>query len=169
MKKMMLMTAVIALVAIAGYSEDDKDAKEPAELTAAKKDYAEQIEKVTAPVKTKQISRLEKLKKQLTTKGDLQGALAVQAEIDSMSGVASKAVGKWKWPGGETIELCDDGTTVPFPGTGWTGTWKTSGKKTEISWSNNSIDTLIIIAADGNKATLTNNKGGGPYTITRVK
>ncbi len=96
MKKRMVMLVILALAWI-GYSEDSK---EPAELTAAKKDYSEQIEKVTAPVKAKQLVKLEKLKKQLTTKGDLPGAMAVQAEIDALASVGdlvvSALVGKWE-------------------------------------------------------------------------
>jgi len=82
MKKLMLMMAVLALVAIAGYSEDAKETKEPSELTAAKKAYAEQIDRVTAPVRSKQVALLQKLQKQLAAKGDLAGATMVQTELN---------------------------------------------------------------------------------------
>ena len=93
-------------MAITGYSEDAKETKEPAELTAARKDYAAQVEKATAPIKAKleaaekdcaeqmekataaikvkQVVALQKLQASLMKRGDAQGVAAVQAEIGAV-------------------------------------------------------------------------------------
>ncbi len=167
MKKTMLVMAVIVLAVMAGYSEDAKENKEPAELTAAKKEYAEQLEKVTAPVKAKQIARLEKLKKQLTTKGDLQGALAVQKEIEALEGKEEISfVGKWNWAGGGLVEIKADGTAT-FIGQAWKATWKEKDGKAVLVWSNGAIET-VSVASDGNSGKVVG-RNGVSFQISRDK
>ncbi len=147
MKTMMLM-AVIALVAITGYSEDNKESKEPAELTAAKADYAAQIEKVTAPIKAKQITRLEKLKTQLTKKGDLEGALAVQDEIDALANDdESLLLGKWEMKldmGYTSIwTFKKDGTVLSTNGIK-SGRWTLGKKGVTLAWDNSDAKDLMV-------------------------
>lgn len=168
MKKLMLMMAVLALVAIAGYSEDAKETKEPSELTAAKKAYAEAKDKIVTaaekalePVRAKQIATLEKLKVRLTKAGDLAGATAVQAELDALAGkMSDKFIGIWKWAEGATAELKADGT-AELPRNAWTGTWEMRAEKIVIVWGRSgytdSIDTKKI-SADG-AMKMTNNHG----------
>jgi hypothetical protein len=58
---------------------------EPAELTSARANYQKQIKSLTEPVNTRYAVYLESLKKSLGAKGDLDGAIAVQKEIDSLA------------------------------------------------------------------------------------
>ncbi len=149
MKKTMLVMAVLALVAMTGYSEDAKETKEPAELTAAKKAYAEQIEKVTAPVRAKQIATLQKLQKQLTVKGDLQGALAVQNEIEAINSgktgppTMESFTGEWTYgdPAGWSFPA-----TFKKEGSTWYMVPGNGGKKREVSLK----DGKLYVTTDDN-------------------
>jgi hypothetical protein len=58
---------------------------EPPELITVRASYQKQIEAATAPIHAKYLEYLEGLKKQLGGKGDVQGALAVQKEIDAIA------------------------------------------------------------------------------------
>ena len=58
---------------------------EPAELVSVRASYQNQIQAATAPIHAKYLEYLESLKKQLGGKGDVQGALAVQKEIDAIA------------------------------------------------------------------------------------
>ncbi|MCF7790174.1 MAG: hypothetical protein K9N47_28910 [Prosthecobacter sp.] len=62
---------------------------EPAELTSARGNYQKQIKTLTDPVNARYLAYLESLKKSLGAKGDLDGALAVQKEIDSLPAPAT--------------------------------------------------------------------------------
>ena len=151
MKKKMMM-AFIALVAITGYSESTKETKEPAELTAARKDYAAQVEKATAPIKAKleaaekdcaeqmekataaikvkQVVALQKLQASLMKRGDAQGVAAVQAEIGAVDI-------------GSRCDLTKGGWTFSDPG----------------CWSHNAVikkkgDKFIMDLDDGGSVTL---------------
>ncbi|WP_395751731.1 hypothetical protein [Prosthecobacter sp.] len=64
---------------------------EPAELTSARANYQKQIKSLTEPVSTRYAVYLESLKKSLGAKGDLDGAIAVQKEIDSLALPATSA------------------------------------------------------------------------------
>jgi hypothetical protein len=65
---------------------DDKP-DENAEVAAIKKQYLTELE----PIQKRYRTRLENLKDKLTKKGDLQGALAVKAELDQATIVKPKA------------------------------------------------------------------------------
>lgn len=68
-------------------------AADPPELTSVRAAYLKQIESATAPIREKYLAYLESLKKELGAKGDLEGALAVQLELDSISGSSKAAEG----------------------------------------------------------------------------
>jgi len=80
-------------------------AEEPEELVKARKTYREKIEKLTAPVTKSYIKHLEAMKRKLGAKGEIEQALAVQQEIDSVSAAlpppsGDKAiVGTWRADG----------------------------------------------------------------------
>lgn len=57
---------------------------EPPELTTVRSSYEKQIQTVTAPITAKYVEFLENLKKQLGGAGDLDGAVAVQKELDAL-------------------------------------------------------------------------------------
>lgn len=64
----------------------DSVAADPPQLTSVRAAYRKQIESATAPITEKYVVYLEGLKKELGAKGDLEGALAVQRELDSIAG-----------------------------------------------------------------------------------
>jgi len=59
-------------------------AADPPQLTSVRASYLKQIEAATFPITEKYVAYLENLKKELGAKGDLNGALAVQNEIDAI-------------------------------------------------------------------------------------
>lgn len=61
-------------------------AADPPQLTSVRASYLKQIEAATAPITAKYVEYLENLKKELGAKGDLDGALAVQNELDAIAG-----------------------------------------------------------------------------------
>lgn len=72
---------------------DHVAAADPPELTSVRVAYLKQIESATAPIRDKYLAYLESLKKELGAKGDLEGALAVQRELDSISSSSKAAEG----------------------------------------------------------------------------
>ena len=58
---------------------------EPAELTSVRQKYDEEIAKATRPVKVRYAEFLKTLKGQMESRGERNGALAVQQEIDSLA------------------------------------------------------------------------------------
>lgn len=73
--------AIISYLALQGAV-----AAEPVELTTIRSSYQKQIQTATAPINARYLEYLENLKKQLGGKGDVEGALAVQREIESIAG-----------------------------------------------------------------------------------
>lgn len=57
---------------------------DPPELTKVRASYQKQIREATAPINARYVEYLENLKKQLGGKGDLDGAGAVQQELDAI-------------------------------------------------------------------------------------
>jgi hypothetical protein len=68
-------------------------AAEPPQLTSVRASYQKQIEAATAPITAKYVEYLENLKKELGAKGDIEGAVAVQEELDAVSGGGQAAAG----------------------------------------------------------------------------
>lgn len=67
---------------------------EPPQLTSVRTSYLKQIESATSPITAKYVEYLENLKRELGAKGDLEGALAVQNELDAVAGSAKAATNK---------------------------------------------------------------------------
>lgn len=72
-----LATLLFSLHALSG--------AEPPELVTVRASYQKQIQAATAPINVRYLDYLENLKKQLGAKGDVEGATAVQSEIDAIS------------------------------------------------------------------------------------
>ncbi|MBL9143428.1 MAG: hypothetical protein JNM99_07060 [Verrucomicrobiaceae bacterium] len=62
--------------------------QEPDRLRSLRDSYRSAVERSTAPLTKTYLTELEKLKTELTKKGDLQGALAVESEIKVISPTA---------------------------------------------------------------------------------
>ncbi len=88
MKNIFIAVIIWAIFLTSLYAADKKESenKEPAALTVARKAYQTQTNSALDPNKKKYIAQLEELKKTIGGKGDLEGAGAVQKEIDSVSG-----------------------------------------------------------------------------------
>ena len=171
MKWTTMILLVFAPLAMLLGADDGKPVKEPSELTAARQAYQAEQARATAAYAVK----LEALKTKLGTSGRIDDAIVVKAEADKIKaeqdaqlfgetrGSKSKAVGKWAWFGGSTVELKADGTASD--GT-YKATWEDNGKAVVVTWSTNSVDTLTF---DGNnKADVVNNRGQR-FVIKRVK
>ena len=203
MKKTMLMMAVLALVAITGYSdgksnsmkkaatnsEDDAVAgKEPSALTVARKAYQAQVNSALDPIKKKYLAQLEDLKKQLGGKGDLEGAGAVQREInivgakDVKSGkdmvshednITGELIGKWEVQciksNYRAIWIFDEDGTVTCPSDSLrSGRWELKKNAVEITWygSYNGVCSLTLpLVSSGTKG----DSDQGTRTITAKK
>jgi hypothetical protein len=68
-------------------------AAEPAELTKTRAAYQQQIKMATDPIKQKYADYLEGLKKTYGAKGDVDGALAIQKEIESLGIAIAPPIG----------------------------------------------------------------------------
>lgn len=66
--------------------------EEPSELTKAKKEYTAELEKATRSVNERYLPKTEDLKKQLSLRGDIKGALAVEQATEKMA--AGQSLGK---------------------------------------------------------------------------
>jgi hypothetical protein len=82
MPKHIIAVCVVFLATISRPSA--QEAEGPLELRNAHAAYQQQVKALTDPVKLRYSQTLEALKKSLGARGDLQGALAVQHEIDSL-------------------------------------------------------------------------------------
>jgi hypothetical protein len=86
--------------------------EEPAELAQARTSYQKEVESATRPLRDRHVQALERIKKSLTLKGNLAGALKVQEEMDSLglgAGLARLA-GDWvlKYANGTVHHLTID-------------------------------------------------------------
>lgn len=109
-------------------------------MPPAAEEVLERMDKEVVIAKTKAVTALDKILKETTKKGDLQGAMAVkeaidrlQGEIKSGSGVAGGFVGRWKGPAW-TAESFPDGTIKYSHG--HTGRWKEVGTTVYIEVDN---------------------------------
>ena len=81
--------------------------QEPDRLRSLRDSYRSAVERSTAPLTKTYLAELEKLKTELTKKGDLQGALAVESEIKVIS------------PTSQTPAPNDDDIAKSIEGTDW--------------------------------------------------
>jgi hypothetical protein len=75
---------IVAVCSVAAFAETDAR-KDPRELAVLKKVYEGQIEKAVAPIRKAYADNLRRLLKDLTTKGDLDGAILVQNELKDLN------------------------------------------------------------------------------------
>lgn len=113
----------------------------------AAQEVLERMDKEIAIAKTKAMTSLEKILKDTTKKGDLQGALAVKAAMEKLqlearvvpAGAATQFVGRWSGPGW-TAESFPDGTIVYSNGV--KGRWRESGRTVRLELDNTDIQEL---------------------------
>lgn len=95
-KKAAWMLFALSLLAAvsAGLARAQED---PAELAQARAIYQRDVEAAMRPLKDRYMQALEKVKKSLTFKGDLAGALKVQEEMETINSEIGLArlVGEW--------------------------------------------------------------------------
>ncbi len=136
-------------------------AEAPPELVQARESYQKAKDQAVAPVERRYLESLIALRKRFTQKGDLEGALAIDAEIKSHQPVpanttstlatstlgtvpapANPFLGEWLFSNSPTEHKCilPDGKTEIWSGRGtrlgqsvWSGfTWKINGQVLEI-------------------------------------
>lgn len=86
MKKLFSFVALLFVFALFQISPSQGQNQEPKELTEARNSYNAELQKAIKPVNDRYLPKLEELKKQLTFKGDIKGAVAVEDVITNMSG-----------------------------------------------------------------------------------
>jgi hypothetical protein len=129
----------------------DTEKKEPAALVKARADYQRDI----LPITKKYLDKLETLKKELGGRGDLDGATAVQAEIEACTpekAVGDKSiVGKWhaRYPGNRHCyyTFAKDGKVVAENGGEvlMTGKWTMIGSGCIIETTKGSRETWTAV------------------------
>lgn len=67
-------------------------AEEPSELTTSRANYQKALDRATAPIHEKYLQHLKRLQSEFTRKNDLDAALAIRTEIETLEG-AMKAGG----------------------------------------------------------------------------
>jgi len=136
-------------------------AEAPVELIQARESYQKAKDQALAPVERRYLESLIALRKRFTQKGDLEGALAIDAEIKSHQPVPANTtsalaastlgtvpassnpfLGEWLFSNAPTEHKCilPDGKTEIWSGRGtrqgqsvWSGfTWKLNGQILEI-------------------------------------
>lgn len=83
MKKLFLAFLFLSLLQV---TLSQGQIQEPKELTEARNAYNSELQKAIKPVNDRYLPKLEELKKQLTFKGDIKGAVAVEEVITKMTG-----------------------------------------------------------------------------------
>jgi hypothetical protein len=82
--KTLNMVLLAVMVAVTGYAQEVKETEPPKALVKAKEAYQKELKRVTDPVSRDYLRTLESLKKDMGTKGDTAGMVAVQKEIDEI-------------------------------------------------------------------------------------
>lgn len=81
---LILATGSFVLFGLFVNISEAQDGTGPVELRNARAAYQQQIKAATEPIKLRYAQTLESLKKALGARGDVQGALAVQMELDAL-------------------------------------------------------------------------------------
>lgn len=84
-KDLLIVLSTVLSSASWTVSHAQVSSEDPVELCNTRAAYLQQMKVATDPIKMKYVQLLETLKKTLGAKGDVQGAVAVQKEIDSLN------------------------------------------------------------------------------------
>lgn len=110
------------------------------------------------PINRRYKEALQQLLRSSTQSNDLEGAVAIQAEIDSL--VSSKFLGRWFHHGRkeEYAEFAAGGRYKTRWGGGSSeGTWKVTGEnELTVSFPNKDLKHIMRLSADGKTVTRTN-------------
>ena len=137
--------------------------EEPEELTTIRASYQEKIARATKPIHSSYLKALESLKRKLGAKGDAEGALAIQKEIDRMSVRlirGGELVGRWLWQGGK-------GFSVTFTPDHRAITTKQS--YTLKTWQHVKENRFMAITKDGKKMPMWISGDGKTLEISKEK
>jgi hypothetical protein len=163
---MRIFIAVLFL-ALPLFAADPVAEEEPPALTKAREKYQKDI----LPITKAYLATLEGLKKQLGAKGDLEGATAVQTEIDSVKpdddGSRESFFGKWKNQYG--IYEFRAGGKCSLTGSNGKkdGVWRKSGKDIVVTWPDG-VDTFNPQLQNGKLTGSATSHGGFALTLQRV-
>jgi hypothetical protein len=142
---MKTLTAFFLLsCAIAVCAEDAKESKDPVELAQVRNTFQTQMKAATTPIIQRYLQQLDALKKQLGGKGDVNGAVAVQKEIDAFAVKPEKPVdiniknliGKWdvRFTNGHSCNWTFEEGGSLKSNDGNTGTWEIQKDKVLLHW-----------------------------------
>lgn len=149
----MMTAGAITLASVYGVmaQDDSEKVKEPKELVSARTAYQNSVKAVVTPLTNKYVQQLEQMKKTLGGRGDAEGAMAVQREIDAQNVVVEvgtpkdpskikkfNPVGTWNASNNKFYIIVMENKTWKSSSDIFYGTWDVSG------------DTINFISTGGN-------------------
>lgn len=176
MKRLTLLLALVFYISLDAHAQSTD---EPKELLDLRRSFERARASALSPLEKKYVDALSVMKDRLTKQGDLNGALAVQAELIRMQPVSAKlspSEGKLRlsklktvdeffaWLGTTTWET-PDGNTLRFPAANKMESTSLEGRKStydltivkvgEVSWTwGNGATPLMEISPDLESATI---------------
>jgi hypothetical protein len=156
MKSTLITIAITAFASLMGFAQEEPK-PEPAELVKLRVAWQRSVSQVTAPLNDRYCGALVKMKTDFTRAGNLEDALAVDAEIKAVEALEgplrtlNEVFGTWRitYIRGRTYgrEVCKDGTwkdlpqdTKPVPGK----MWKVDGDRIVFLFPDGGSDWFIM-------------------------
>ena len=127
-----------------------EDPKLPPDLAPLRARYVREAESALRPIRDRQAHALQGLGRSFTARGDLQGALAVQAALEDLrngTGALKELFGTWRFGGprsGHIRTLHPDGTMSTPNFGGASGSWKRVVRGIEVSYPNGNTDLMVF-------------------------
>lgn len=153
------------LVAAAG-------AEKPSELESLRAGWQEARKRALDTVDRKYLTALESLKSRLTKAGNLDAAVSVGKEIESVSLLFAEADmggkridSRWQWGSGGTLTLLSDGKARHSSWSGY-GSWAKLKNGNLVIQSDNGTAFFAVIDSAGN-GKIRSLDGGGTTTIVK--
>lgn len=173
MKSTLISTAILAFAALSGLAEESQKS-EPAQLAKIRTAWQQSVRTITAPLDLKYREALVKMKTDFTRAGNLEDALAVDAEIKSLDQREkpedridpNEIVGTWglkspNWTGVD--EYFPDGKVKQGV---HSGTWTAKKGKLRVAYSTGNWMELDLPVRDGKLRGVDNH--GKRITLTKM-
>ena len=181
MNPMLRLLQIIFLVTLAVTSHaappTSNSAKLPPDAERLKKTYQESVARATQPLRERYTADLKRLLDQVTRVGNLQDALAIKNELDSVTPTTSGGVDtaveferrlfktKWAWNNDLKFTFEPDGST---PGRGFK--WKTVQPYTiEYNYSDGNHGTIVFARGMQHAVITETDSQGTNTTLTLVR
>lgn len=181
MSRLLIIAGLAAIVTHAAICEEPT-AKEHPDIVAAKDKYLRELRSAVGPIQKRYLTRLESLQRDLTRRGNLDGALAAKAAIESIekeltSYPVTSFAGVWalKYSNGvtRTYIISRDGT-VRFVEKNMTGRLVQNGRDILLNFGDGKLERLsfrlvLDIQHYGTQKALAERRPSDTATGTRRK